>query len=71
MGLALDKFHEQRQLIQEAIMLVAVKHYKNTKIVLGMVQEELVSRIKNFNCQSVLPDLVSEVIKVIKLLSRE
>ena len=68
MGSALDKFHEQRKLIKEAIMSVAMKHLKNTVMVLSMVQEELVTRIKNFNCNTVLPDVVS--VKLCKMFAK-
>ena len=59
MGAALDKFHEQRKLMKEAIMSVAMKHLKTTTLVLSLVQEELASRIKNFECKTVLPEIVS------------
>lgn len=55
LGSALDKFHQQRQLIKEAIFDVALKHYNNTKDLLNLVQKELVTRITNFQCSSVLP----------------
>jgi len=68
MGSALDKFHEQRRLIKEAIMSVAMKHLKSTVWVLSMVQEELVTRIKNFNCNTVLPDVIC--LKITSVASR-
>jgi len=56
---ALDKFHEQRTLLKEAILSVALKHYQNSKDFLNMVQEELTERIKNFSCATVLTTTVS------------
>eukprot|EP00111_Clytia_hemisphaerica_P016601 TCONS_00049217-protein len=65
LGSALDKFHEQRQLIKEAILDVAMKHYNNTKNLLGLVQEELAKRITNFQCSSVMPaDLCTKIMEI-------
>jgi hypothetical protein len=52
---AMDKFHEQRALLKEAIMSVALKNLANTAEFLLGVKEFIISRIKNFQCSTVLP----------------
>lgn len=56
---AMDKFHEQRSLLKEAIMSVALKNYNNTKDMLQAVKEYIISKVVNFKCENFLPAAVS------------
>lgn len=51
---AIDKLHEQRLLLQEALLEAAKHHLNNTKEILKFVQGKLVEAAKNFKCVNIL-----------------
>ncbi|XP_057298223.1 uncharacterized protein LOC130629134 [Hydractinia symbiolongicarpus] len=51
---AMKKLKEQSQLLNEAIMTAAQKHYTNVKNLLVSVKETLVEKVTNFQCTDVM-----------------
>ena len=52
------KLHEQRQLIQEAIMSAALHHLNKTQEIVKFVKQKIVTAVKNFKCTNILTQKV-------------